>query len=159
MPTAMHETNKCWDPGTIAPYRLKESTPREGRQQEINQRAYANKRDGITIEALYNATVDTEEAPEYTATLAPDKCARVEEPGVMDSGANISITNPRIVDKLNLTPQRWERPFHIIFGNGGRFVCSHYADFGPILGRIAIVDEAPDTLLSVAVLTGRGFEV
>jgi hypothetical protein len=77
----------------------------------------------------------------------------------MDSGANISITNPRIVAKFNLTPQRWERSFHIIFGNGGRFACSHYADFGPILGRIAIVDEAPDTLLSIAVLTARGFEV
>ena len=77
----------------------------------------------------------------------------------MDSGANISITNQRIVTKFNLTPQRWDRPFPIIFGNGGRVACSHYADFGPILGRIAIVDEAPDTLLSIAVLTGRGFEV
>jgi hypothetical protein len=77
----------------------------------------------------------------------------------MDSGANISITNPQIVAKINLTPQRWERSFHINFGNGGRFACTHYADFGPILGRIAIVDEAPDTLLSIAVLTDRGYEV
>ncbi len=77
----------------------------------------------------------------------------------MDSGANVSITNPKIVAKFHLTPQRWERSFHIIFGNGGRFACTHYADFGPILGRIAIVDEAPDTLLSIAVLTDRGYEV
>jgi len=78
---------------------------------------------------------------------------------VMDSGANVSITNTEIVAKFNLTPQRWERSFHIIFGNGGRFVCSHYADFGPILGRIAIVGETPDTLLRIAVLTDRGYEV
>jgi len=113
----------------------------------------------VVVEALLNATVEIAEPTEYTATIAPGMCARMEEPGVMDSGASISITNQRIVAKFNLTPQRWERPFHIIFGNGGRFACSHYADFGPILGRVAIVDEAPDTLLSIAVLTGRGFEV
>jgi hypothetical protein len=77
----------------------------------------------------------------------------------MDSGANVSVTNPLTVSKFNLTPQRWERPFHIIFGNGARFHCTHYAHFGPILGQVAIVDGAPDTLLSVAVLTARGYEV
>ena len=81
----------------------------------------------MAIEALLNATVEIAEPTEYTATLAPGMCARIEEPGVMDSGANISITNQRIVTKFNLTPQRWDRPFHIIFGNGGRFACSHYS--------------------------------
>ena len=36
----------------------------------------------------------------------------------MDSGTNIVITNQQIVAKFNLTLQRWQRPFHIIFGNG-----------------------------------------
>ena len=67
--------------------------------------------------------------------------------------------NTFTVTKFNLTPQRWERPFHIIFGNGARFYCTHYAHFGPILGQVAIVDGAPDTLLSIAVLTARGYEV
>jgi hypothetical protein len=86
-------------------------------------------------------------------------CAKIDEPGVMDSGANVSVTNPLTVHKFNLSPQRWERPFHIIFGNGARFHCTHYAHFGPILGKVAIVDGAPDTLLSIAVLTARGFKV
>jgi hypothetical protein len=29
--------------------------------------------------------------------------------------------------KFNLTPQQLEQSFHIIFGNEGRFACSHYA--------------------------------
>jgi len=85
--------------------------------------------------------------------------ATIDEPGVMDSGANISITNPDVVTKFNLQPQRWDQPFHIKFGNGSRFFCTHFAYFGPILGRVAIVDAAPDTLVSIAVLTARGFEV
>ena len=85
--------------------------------------------------------------------------ATVDELGVMDSGANISITNPDVVVKFNLQPQRWDQPFHIKFGNGSRFFCTHFAYFGPILGRVAIVDAAPDTLVSIAVLTARGFEV
>jgi hypothetical protein len=44
-------------------------------------------------------------------------------------------------------------------GTGARFHCIHYAHFGPILGQVAIVEGAPDTLLSIAVLTARGFEV
>ncbi len=79
--------------------------------------------------------------------------ATIDEPGVMDSGANISITNPDVVTKFNLQPQRWDQPFHIKFGNGSRFFCTHFAYFGPIFGRVAIVDAAPDTLVSIVVLT------
>ena len=201
MTTAMHEPNKSWDPGTIAPYMRQGSkscqeydafaklrnldidrtqhhrlfqpthphrTGRGGRfgrgggqsrNKDNSTRAFTEARNKVVDEALLNATIEGSEPTDFTATLAPGRCARIEEPGVMDSGANVSITNPTIVAKFHLTPQRWERSFHIIFGNGGRFACTHYADFGPILGRIAIVDEAPDTLLSIAVLTDRGYEV
>jgi hypothetical protein len=131
----------------------------QSRNTDKGHRAFATERDTVSAEALLNATIETLEPTDFTATLAPGRCARIEEPGVMDSGANVSITNPKIVAKFHLTPQRWERSFHIIFGNGGRFACTHYADFGPILGRIAIVDDAPDTLLSIAVLTDRGVKV
>jgi hypothetical protein len=36
---------------------------------------------------------------------------------------------------------------------------THYADFGPIIGKVAVVEDAPDTLISIAVLTSRGFKV
>ncbi len=85
--------------------------------------------------------------------------ATIDEPGIMDSGANISITNTDIVQSFHLQPQRWSQPFHIKFGNGSRFLCTHFAYFGPILGKVAIVDGAPDTLISISTLTDKGYEV
>ena len=29
-------------------------------------------------------------------------------------------------------------------------MCTHYANFGSIIGKVAIVDTAPDTLLSIS---------
>ena len=116
-------------------------------------------REKTLIAALLEAHKEERPPTAFTATIAPGMCARDDEPGVMDSGANISVTNPLTVGKFHLEPQRWERPFHIVFGNGARFHCTHYAHFGPILGQVAIVEGAPDTLLSIAVLTARGFEV
>ena len=177
MTTAMHEPNKSWDPGTIAPYMRQGSTScqeydafsklrhldvdrtqhlrlfqpthpnrtgrggrfgrggGQSRNKDTSHRAFTAERNKVSVEALLNATVEVYDPTELTATLAPGQCARIEEPGVMDSGANVSITNPKIVAKFNLTPQQWERSFHIIFGNGGSFACTHYADFGPILAE------------------------
>ena len=42
-----------------------------------------------------------------TATIAPRMSATIDEPGIMDSGANISIMNDDIVNKFHLIPQRW----------------------------------------------------
>jgi len=131
----------------------------EHQSRTIDQRAFVTERERTLITALLDAHKEEGPPTEFTATIAPGMCAKIDEPGVMDSGANVSVTNPFTVTKFNLTPQRWERPFHIIFGNGARFHCTHYAHFGPILGQVAIVDGAPDTLLSIAVLTARGYEV
>ena len=103
-------------------------------------------REKTLIDALLEDHKEEGPPTEFTATIAPGMRAKIDEPGVMDSGANVSVTNPLTVDKFNLVPQRWERPFHIIFGNGARFHCTHYAHFGPILGQVAIVKGAPDTL-------------
>ena len=80
-------------------------------------------------------------------------------PGVADSGANISLTTPAIVRQFHLSTHPWPRPFFITFANNSKFQCTHYADFGPVLGPVAIVDHAPDTLISVSSLTERGFSV
>jgi len=50
---------------------------------------------------------------------------------------------------FNIKPKPWA-PFDIIFGNNSKFQYTHYADLGPILGRVTIVDHAPDTLISIA---------
>ena len=105
-------------------------------------------RNTLLLNAMVNS-LKIQEPSQHTATIAPGMSAIVDEPGVKDSGANISITNPTVVSKFNLQPQRWDQPFHIKFGNGSCYFCTHFAYFGPILGRIAIVDAAPDTLISM----------
>jgi hypothetical protein len=77
---------------------------------------------------------------------------------IADSGANISVTNPSIAQHFELTPQLWVKPFDIRFGNNSVFKCTHYVDFGAVLGKVAIVDDAPDTLISIASLAERGIE-
>ena len=89
----------------------------------------------------------------YSARLA-----RKQTYSVADSGANVSVTNPAIVARFGLTPQPWSRPFNIVFGNNSEFRCTQFADFGPVLGKLAIVDDAPDTLISIAALAERGIE-
>ena len=38
----------------------------------------------------------------YQATLDPDMSYRIDQPGVIDSGANISVTNPAVAKQFNL---------------------------------------------------------
>ena len=89
----------------------------------------------------------------YTASLSRESTF-----SIADSGANISVTNPTMVSRFGLTPKLWFQPFDIRFGNNSVFQCTHYADFGAVLGKIAIVDTAPDTLISIASLADRGIE-
>jgi hypothetical protein len=97
-------------------------------------RSHARRREELLLRACtYSASL--ERPPTITATIAPGmEASIVDNPGVMDSGANISITNPTVVAHLHLLPQKYEKSFHITFGNGSTYKCTHYAYFGPILG-------------------------
>ena len=148
MTTAMHETNKSWDPGTLSPYMRQGSTscqeydafaqlrnldndriqhhrlfqPKhpqrtgrggrfgrgggQSRNKDNSAKVFEKERNKVAGEAFRNATTNDREPTDLTATLAPGRCARIEEPGLMDSGANVSIANPKIMAKFNLTPQR-----------------------------------------------------
>ena len=79
--------------------------------------------------------------------------------GPADSGCNLPVTNPRTVQHFGLTPQLWPNPRWIKFANNQRERSTHYADFGQIIGKVAILESAPDTLISVPVLCRKGFEV
>ena len=78
---------------------------------------------------------------------------------VSDSGASISVTNHATVKLMALELHEWDIPINIKFGNGSETVSTQFAHFGPIIGRVAVVSGAPDTLLSVAVICKRGFNV
>ena len=67
--------------------------------------------------------------------------------GPADSGCNLPVTNPRTVQHFGLTPQLWPTPRWIKFANSQRECSTHYADFGQVIGKVAILDSAPDTLI------------
>ena len=112
----------------------------------------------VSQDMVYRIVSDNDSAPDQHKALSATD-AGVDTSGIADSGANINVTNQKIAAYYDLDLKLWEKPFQISFGNNSKFRCTHYADFGPILGRVAIVDDAPDTLISVAVLTSRGFQV
>ena len=60
--------------------------------------------------------------------------------------------------RFGLPSKPWSQPFSIRIGNNSVFQCTHYADFGAVLGRLAIVDDVPDTLISTQALAERGIE-
>ena len=78
--------------------------------------------------------------------------------GPADSGCNLPVTNPRTVQHFDLTPQLWPTPRWIKFANSQREFSTHYADFGQVIGKVAILESAPDTLISIPVLCRKGFE-
>ncbi len=77
---------------------------------------------------------------------------------IADSGANISVVNPATAARFRLIPQFWPRPFDIVFGNNSRFTCTQFVDFGPVLCQVALMANAPDTLISIGALADRGYE-
>ena len=78
---------------------------------------------------------------------------------VADSGANISVTNDNTVQQLGLEKQLIDTPLRVKFGNGSVTECTHFVNMGKILGRVYVVDGAPDTLISIAVICERGYTV
>ena len=79
-------------------------------------------------------------------------CQRSRDLGPIDSGCNLPVTNPSTVEHFGLEQHLWDSPKWIKFGNGKRECSTHYAYFGPIIGMVAILESAPDTLISVSVL-------
>ena len=78
---------------------------------------------------------------------------------VSDSGANISVTSVNIVVRFGFHLFLWEVPVRIRFGNSSTEVSKYYIDCGPIVGRVAVIENAPETLLSLWGIAQRGFTI
>jgi hypothetical protein len=83
----------------------------------------------------------------------------VKEHGIVDSGASISVTNPETAKHFGLDFRPWNKPKKITFGNGQVVESTHYVNFNDIFTHVAIIENAPDTLFSIANLIRRGFEI
>ena len=78
---------------------------------------------------------------------------------VSDSGANISVTSVNIVVRFGFHLFLWEVPVRIRFGNSSTEVSKYYINCGPIVGRVAVIENAPETLLSLWGIAQRGFTI
>jgi hypothetical protein len=80
--------------------------------------------------------------------------------GILDSGASISVTNPRTVAYYGLTLIPWDTgPVRIQFGDGNVETSTHYVNLNSVFTKIAVMENAPDTLISIFDLVLAGFEI
>jgi hypothetical protein len=107
------------------------------------------------VDSVFSAGSDRVDPPLQEPRKPPDPA----DHGPIDSGCNLPVTNPQAVAHFGLETFAWTEPKWIKFGNGKRECSTHYAYFGPIIGQVAILASAPDTLISVAVLCLKGLEV
>ena len=59
------------------------------------------RRENLIYEAIKSTHLQSQ-GPEFTAVLDQSMSYRIEQSGVMDSGANISVTNPIVVARYGL---------------------------------------------------------
>lgn len=113
-------------------------------------------------EWLRSTTLDKREGRTRSVSMArawlpQDEGALTE--AMYDTGANLSITNPHLAVMLDLDPVQWPRPVPITFGNATEAVSTHYVHLGPLLGRVALVEDAPSTILTRQSLQEGGLSV
>ena len=74
---------------------------------------------------------------------------------LLDSGTNIHIITPAKVRQLGLIPTQYKTPIKIQFGQGQITEATHFVILN-WLGRAAIVQDAPSTLVSVSAIVNQG---
>ena len=79
--------------------------------------------------------------------------------GMVDSGANIGITSYDIARLYGRKILAYEEPL-VIHGVGEITTTAvHFADFGPILGEMALLRSVGATIISVSGITQKGYVV
>ena len=68
--------------------------------------------------------------------------------GMLDTGANLPITNPLLADMVGVTPCDWPEPIPITFGNNTDCVSTQFVELGSLIGKMALVDSAQTTILT-----------
>jgi hypothetical protein len=131
---------------------VKEAAPL--RPQSDKPRAYCDP------DLLYVVTSDpsSDEEGEFEEDQEDEEPV-VKSHGIVDSGASISVTSEETAAHFNLVRRPWDKPKRITFGNGDVVESTHYVDFNDVFTHVAIIPGAPDTLLSIANLVRRGFEI
>ena len=79
--------------------------------------------------------------------------------GLIDTGANMPMSNPVLAKMLGLPLQLWPEPVHIEFGNSSSGSSTHYIYLGELIGNVALLDSAHATLLTRHCLHQHGISL
>ena len=79
--------------------------------------------------------------------------------GMVDTGANLSISHPHLAVMLGVTPINWPRPIPITFGNSSDCMSTQYIHLGELLGNIALVESATSTIITKQSLHQCGISI
>jgi hypothetical protein len=74
------------------------------------------------------------------------------ELAMIDSGTNLHVANYTHAKFHSVDILQYHTPKEILFGNNTITYSTHYANFGPLIGKVSLINEAPDFLLSVSKL-------
>ena len=77
---------------------------------------------------------------------------------IIDGGANINIITSKMAAYLLLAKRKYLNPILIRFGQGEIREVTEYVNLG-MLGKAAIIDDAPTALISVGAICANGLEV
>ena len=77
---------------------------------------------------------------------------------IIDGGANINIITSKMAAYLLLAKKKYLNPILIRFGQGEIREVTEYVNLG-MLGKAAIIDDAPTALISVGAICANGLEV
>ena len=78
---------------------------------------------------------------------------------MLDSGANIMCTNEQTAIALNRQIKYYQNSIKINFGGLHKVECTTYANFGKILGNVAIIQQLPTTLVPTIPFLDKGFVI
>ena len=80
--------------------------------------------------------------------------------GVADAGANIGIASYSVARFFRRAIVKYDKPIEIHGAGTAKMMSSHYADFGRVLGRFALLPgEDVSTLISISNITDQGLTV
>ena len=78
---------------------------------------------------------------------------------MVDSGANLVVSNMATATNLGLEIFDYDKPITINFGGVKNVECRKYCDLGEILGKVAIVENLPKTLVPIIPFLDKGLAV
>ena len=107
---------------------------------------------------MYNIVTKLDRPSQCFVVQDKQKMGKVSKEGMLDSGANMGLTSYEVAQTYQRSIHPFKQPLTIL-GVGDVVIFSyHFADFGPILGVLALLHGGA-TIISVSHLTKRGFAV